>query len=120
MKYLCLIYHAEAVINALSSEEYTDVVARSLAYVEELRVNGNHVDANALASVRTATTLRFGGSMVAATDGPFAETREQLGGYYLIEARDLNDAIRLASRIPSARYGGVEIRPIHDLLSGER
>ena len=82
------------------------------AFTEGIRQNGQYLGGNALQPVHTATTVRVRNGKMSTTDGPFAETKEQLGGYYLIEARDLNDAIQVASRIPSARIGSVEVRPI--------
>ena len=120
VKYLCLVYQDEKVLNALSGAEYDKLVGEALGYVGELKASGNHVDANALELVDCATTIRIARGKVTTTDGPFAETREQLGGYYMIEARDLNDAIRLAAKIPSARLGSIEVRPVKDLLSGQR
>jgi hypothetical protein len=82
------------------------------AFTEAVKKSGHYVGGEALKPVHTATTVRVRGGKLSTTDGPFAETKEQLGGYYLIEARDLNDAIQVASRIPSARLGCVEVRPI--------
>ncbi len=80
----------------------------------ELRENGHYIAAEALQPVQTATTLRIRHGKVSTTDGPFAETKEQLGGFYLIEARDLNEAIRVASKIPPGRLGCIEVRPIRE------
>jgi hypothetical protein len=112
MKYLCLVYHDEAKLDALPRSEYDSLVTDSLALVEELRTSGQHIAADALQAVDTATTLRVRNGKVSMTDGPFAETKEQLGGFFLVEARDLNEAIGIASRIPGARIGSVEVRPI--------
>jgi hypothetical protein len=84
-------------------------------FTESIRKSGHYLGGNALQPVQTATTVRLRNGKVSATDGPFAETKEQLGGYYLIEARDLNDAIQVASRIPSAKLGSIEVRPIMEL-----
>ena len=115
MKYLCLVYLDEKTWNALSRSEYDALVGEILDFREELRSNGRLIVADALQHVQPATSLRVRNGTVAVTDGPFAETKEQLGGFYLIDAEDLNDAIRLASRIPSARLGTVEVRPIKEL-----
>jgi hypothetical protein len=115
MKYLCLVYQDETMLGALSESDYELLAAESLAYDEEIRRSGRAVSLNALARVQTATTVRVGNGQVSISDGPFAETREQLGGFLLIEARDLNDAIRVASKIPPARLGCVEVRPIMGL-----
>jgi hypothetical protein len=115
MKYLCLVYHEEAKLNALPGSEYDALATESLALVEELRTSGHHIAANALQAVDTATTLRVRKGKVSMTDGPFAETKEQLGGFFLVEARDLNEAIRIASKIPGARIGSIEVRPVKEL-----
>jgi hypothetical protein len=82
------------------------------AFTEDIKNSGQYVDGNALQGVDTATTVRVRKGKTTTTDGPFAETKEQLGGYYMIEARDLNEAIQVAARIPSAKIGSVEVRPI--------
>ena len=115
VKYLCLVYQEEAKVDALSGSEYDALVDEVLAYREELRTSGHYIAANVLQPVRTATTVRVRNGRVSIADGPFAGTQEQLGGYYLIDARDLNNAIRLASKMPPARLGCVEIRPIEEL-----
>ncbi len=117
MKYLCLVYFEEAKLDALSPSEHDTLVGEALAYDEELRTSGHYIVSEALQPVQTATTLRVRNGRVATTDGPFAETKEQLGGFILIEARDLNEAIRVASKIPPARLGCVEVRPIQELES---
>jgi hypothetical protein len=115
MKYLCMIYIEEKALDALSKGEYDALVRESLAYDEELRQRGYFIVAQALQPVQTAATVRTRDGKVSTTDGPFAETKEQLGGFILIEARDLNQAIQLASKIPSLRLGGVEVRPVKEL-----
>ena len=82
------------------------------AFTEDIRKSGKYVAGEALQPVQTATTVRVRNGKLSTTDGPFAETKEQLGGFYLIEARDLNDAIQVAARIPSARIGSIEVRPV--------
>lgn len=119
MKYLCLVYAEEKVLEALPPSEYQALVDESIAYDDELRKGGHYINSNALEDVATATTLRVRGGKATTTDGPFAETKEQLGGYWLIEARDLNEALRLASKIPPARVGSVEVRPIRQLYTSE-
>jgi hypothetical protein len=116
MKYLCLAYEAESALNALSREEWDALRGETLAYVEELRLNGHMLAAEALQSVRTAATVRVRDESVSVTDGPFAETKEQLGGFFLINARDWDEAIGVASRWPSARFGSIEVRPIEEEL----
>ena len=112
MKYLCLIYHDEAMIDALPPVEYEALVSAVLDYREVLRQGGHYIDSSPLQNVDMATTVRVRNGKVQITDGPFAETKEQLGGFYLIDARDLNEAIRLASRMPPARLGSIEVRPV--------
>lgn len=114
MKYLCLVYHDEASIDALPEHEYDAIVADVLAYREELRRGGHYIDSSPLQPVQVATTVRVRGGKASITDGPFAETKEQLGGYYLIEAADLDEAIRLATKMPPARVGSIEVRPLRE------
>ena len=120
MKYLCLAYEEEQKLNALSEREWHALRDETLAYVEELRKRGQYVTSAALQSVHTATTVRVRNGRLSATDGPFAETKETLGGIVLIEARDLNDALQVAANWPSARIGSIEVRPIEEELPTER
>jgi len=115
MRYLCLVYYEEAKLEALSKGDFDVLVRDSLIYDEELRKGGHYVESAALQSARAATTLRRCDGKVTATDGPFAETKEQLGGFVLIEARDKAEAVRLASKIPPGRLGSIEVRPVTDL-----
>ena len=108
MKYLCLVYLDEKKLDELPDED-------CVAYDMAVRKSGHCVASDALESVQTATTVRVRNGKLAVTDGPFAETKEQLTGFYLIEARDLNEAIQLASRIPAARVGSIEVRPIRPI-----
>ena len=120
MKYVCLGYHDERDFARLTEAERLAMMGENQAYDEELRRGGHVVAATALQSARTSTTLRFGEGGVAITDGPFAETKEQLGGFLILEARDLNHAIQLMSRLPCMRVGGsVEIRPLNEDVYGE-
>jgi hypothetical protein len=111
MKYLCLIYHNEEQIDALSTNEYDAIMSDVLAYRDELRQSGHYIISSPLQPVREATTIRVRDSRVSITDGPFAETKEQLGGIFLVDLPDLDEAIRLASLVPAAEYGSLEIRP---------
>ncbi len=120
MKYLCMAYEEENKLNALSKNEWDALRGETLAYLEELQRSGYIISAEALQSVRTATTVRVRGGKVSITDGPFAETKETLGGFFLITARDLNEAIQVASRWPSARLGSIEVRPIEDGLKEDK
>ena len=115
MKYLCLVYHDEATIDALPAGEYDAIMGEVLAYREELRRSGHYLASSPLQPVRAATTVRVRGGSVSIADGPCAETQEQLGGFYFIEARDLNEAIRLAARMPPARVGAIEVRPLEQV-----
>jgi hypothetical protein len=115
MKYLCLIYDEEKRMAAMAKTEADTFHGEYFAFTEGIRQNGQYLGGNALQPVHTATTVRVRNGKMSTTDGPFAETKEQLGGYYLIEARDLNDAIQVASRIPSARVGSIEVRPIMEM-----
>lgn len=112
MKYLCLVYFEQDVLNALSASDRAALDRESLSYDEELSTRGHYIVAAALQPVSTATTLRMRGGKVSMTDGPFAETKEILGGFIFIEARDLNEALRIAGNIPMARVGSVEVRPV--------
>ena len=112
MQYLCLVYQEEAKLDALPANEYDDLVREVLDYREELRQSGYYIVSSPLQPVQAATSIRVRNGTISITDGPFAETKEQLGGFYLIEARDLNDAIRVASNMPPARLGCIEIRPL--------
>jgi hypothetical protein len=115
MRYLCLVYADEAKLNALPQAEVDALIDEVLANDEELRASGHLVLAEALEQVDSAVTVRVRDGRLSVTDGPFAETNEQLGGFVLVEARDLNEAVRIAGRIPSARLGSVEVRPVIDL-----
>jgi hypothetical protein len=108
MKYLCLVYLEKQKLRAVPDSE-------CLACGTGLRKSGLLIAAEALQSVETATTVRVRNGKMSITDGPFAETKEQLAGFYLIEARDLNDAIQVASKIPPAREGSIEVRPLREL-----
>ncbi|HSC96079.1 MAG TPA: YciI family protein, partial [Burkholderiales bacterium] len=112
MKYLLLIYQDEGSWAGLSEADQGKLFEEYMTYTRNIKKNGNYIGGEALQPVQTATTVRVRNGKVSTTDGPFAETKEQLGGYYLIEARDLNEAIRIASRIPPARLGCVEVRPV--------
>jgi hypothetical protein len=115
MEYLCLVYLEAKKMDALSKSESDSIGAESLAYDEVLRQSGHLIIAHALKSVETATTVRVRNSKLSATDGPFAETNEQLGGFILIKAKDLDDAIHVAAKVPLARLGSIEVRPVMDL-----
>jgi hypothetical protein len=115
MKYLCLVYYEEKTINAMTQQEWKLLNEECVASGENLRASGHMIGGNALQPVTTATSLRMRDGKMIITDGPFAETKEQLAGFYMLDARDLNEAIQLASKIPPARFGCIEIRPIREL-----
>jgi len=117
MKYLCLIYDEEKKMGAMPKSESDAFMGEYVAFTEGIRKSGHFVAGEPLQPVQTATTVRVRNGKLSTTDGPFAETKEQLGGFYMINARDLNDAIQVASKIPSARSGSVEVRPILEFHS---
>jgi hypothetical protein len=112
MKYLCLIYNQEKNLAALSKEQWDSLKEEYFAYGGSIKESGHYLGGNSLQPTGTAKTVRVRGGKVSATDGPFAETNEQLGGYYLIEADSLDEAIGWASKIPGARHGSIEVRPV--------
>lgn len=114
MRYLCLIYDEEKKLTAMPKSESDAFMGEYFAFTQDVKARGQYVAGEALQPVSTATTVRVRNGSLVTTDGPFAETTEQLGGFYLIEARDLNEAIQVASRIPSARIGSIEVRPVVD------
>ncbi len=114
MKYLCLIYDDEKKMATISREEADALMGEYFAFTEDIKKSGHYLGGNALQPVHTGTTVRIRHGKMSTTDGPFAETKEQLGGYYLIEAKDLNEAIQVAAKIPSSRYGSTEVRPIQE------
>ena len=116
MKFLCLAYEEEAKLNALSRSEWGALRAETIAYVDTLRHQGHLLATHALQSVRTARIVRVRDGKRLVTEGPFAETKELVGGYFLIEAKDQAEAVELASKWPSARLGAIEVRPIEEEL----
>ena len=112
MKYLCLIYSDETQWPKLPKVEADKRMGEYMEFTNSIKQSGHYVGSNRLQPTQNATTVRVRNGKLSTTDGPFAETKEQLGGYYLIEARDLNEAIQVASRNPGARHGSVEVRPI--------
>src|SRR5436305_11061718 len=118
MRYLCLGFHEDAKWAGYSDSERDALMEETSAYIDLLRAGGHVIDQQALQGVNTATTLRFEKGKASVTDGPFAETKEQLGGVILLEAMDLNHAIQLMSRMPCMRLGGsIEIRPVNEQLT---
>ena len=108
MKYLCLVYGQEQALQAMDDRH-------CVAFDEDIRKSGHCIASEALQPVSTATTVRVRNGKLSVTDGPFAETKECLAGFYMIEARDLNEAIQIASKIPPAQVGSVEVRPIRPI-----
>ena len=115
MKYICLGYFDEKKWVAMSESEQSAVLDECFAYDDVLRKNGHFVGGEALQSARNAATLQLKNGKVSATDGPFTETKEQLGGILILEATDLNHAIRLISKHPGLKIGPFEIRPVEDI-----
>lgn len=115
MKYLCLIYSDEKQWQTMPEQDAGRMMTEYMAYTSDIMKSGNYIGGNRLEPTHTATTIRIRNGKMSTTDGPFAETKEQLGGYYLIEAKDLNDAIQIGSRIPGARVGSIEVRPIAEV-----
>ena len=113
MKYLCLVYGDEQQLADMDDHD-------CLAFDADLRARGHCIASEALESVATATTVRVRSGRLSVSDGPFAETKEQLAGFYLIEARDLNEAIQLAAKIPPAAVGSIEVRPIRPIRTQPR
>ena len=115
MKYMLLIYDNEQVWAQMSAAEQGRLFGEYMKFTEEITASGHYIAGDPLQPVATATSVRVRNDKQLVTDGPFAETQEQLGGYYLVEARDLNEAIGIAARIPSVRLGTIEVRPIMDI-----
>ncbi|MGR7920906.1 YciI family protein [Zobellella denitrificans] len=120
MKYLALVYYQESLIDAMSEREWHSLNQECIRCVERLSEQGHFVAGQALQPVANATTVRVRDGEVLISDGPFAETKEQLAGFYLLEARDLNQALQLAGRIPPARLGSIELRPVRELPPKDR
>lgn len=112
MRYLCLIYEDEKWWEKATKTDMEKGMAAYNAFTESIKKNGNYVGGEALQPTTTAKSVRVRNGKISTTDGPYVETKEQLGGYYLIKAKDLNDAVQVASRIPGAEHGTVEVRPI--------
>jgi hypothetical protein len=115
MKYILLVHHNEEVLGSLSKTDLQQMRAESVQLANDINLSGNYLDAAPLQPVSTAVSLRVRDGKRLVTDGPFAETREQLGGYFFIDAGDLDQALDIAARIPGARIGTVEIRPVMEI-----
>jgi hypothetical protein len=112
MKYMLLIHDSEKVWGALSQDEQQQIMADYRRFSDEIKATGQYMAGSQLQPTSAATSVRVRNGKRVVTDGPFAETREQLGGYYLVDAKDLDEAIGLAERLPSAKLGTIEIRPL--------
>jgi hypothetical protein len=112
MQYILLIYTNEAETSARPAEENKRIMGEYFGFTKSIKESGHLRGGDALESVKTATTVRVRNGKTVSTDGPFAETREQLGGYYLVEAKDLDEAVGIAARIPGAKHGSIEVRPV--------
>ena len=112
MRYMLLIHDDESIFPKMSAQETAKLMADYNRFTEDLQASGAFKDADRLRPVATATTVRVRNGKTLATDGPFAETKEQLGGFYLIDVKNLDEAIRWASKVPSAKMGCVEVRPV--------
>jgi hypothetical protein len=115
MKYLCLLFSEEAAWGRMSKAEQDAGVQQYAAYSADLKASGHYVTGQRLQPVSSATVVRMRDGKMSTTDGPYAETKEQLGGYYLIEAKDLNEALQVASRCPGAHHGSIEVRPLFEM-----
>jgi hypothetical protein len=112
MEYMLLIYGSEADGKKMSAAEQGQIYQEYMTFTQDLTKSGKNKGGNPLEQSTTATTVRVRNGKTAVTDGPFAETKEQLGGYYLVEAKDLDEAISIAAKIPGAKHGSIEVRPI--------
>ncbi len=115
MEYLLLIYSSEADSKKMTAAEGQQIFQGYMAFTQDLTKSGKNKGGNPLEQSTTATTVRVRDGKTVVTDGPFAETKEQLGGYYLVEAKDLDDAIAIAARIPGAKHGSIEVRPVRKI-----
>ena len=115
MKYLLLCCHDEKKVDTMTKREYDAVMAETVAYCEALKKSGHLLGVEALDSIKTAMSVKVRNGKLSVTDGPFAETKEQLGGFFLIEARDMDEACEVAARFPPARVGTIEVRPVQEL-----
>jgi len=120
MKYLLLCCHEEKKLDSMSKSECVAVMEETMAYCEALTKSGHLIAVEQLEPVQTAMTVQVRNGKLSTTDGPFAETKEQVGGFFLINARDLNEAIQVASKFPSVRFGSMEVRPVREFQGSSR
>ena len=114
MKYMLLCCHEEKKVDSMSKSEFHALMEETMTYCEALKKSGQLLAVEALEPIQAAMSVKVRNGKLAVTDGPFAETKEQLGGFFLISARDLNEAIQVASKFPSVRFGTMEVRPVKD------
>ena len=117
MRYLALIYEDEHIWERMPKNEAEKIFEEYFSFTDEIKKSGHHLGGEPLQPTGTATTVRVRNGKISTTDGPFAETKEQLGGFYLLEARDLNEAIQVAAKIPGARLGSIEVRPVMEVMA---
>ena len=115
MRYMLLIYDAESQWNSLTEEQRGQLYHEYMTFTDQIKKSGHHLAGDPLQPIATATTVRVRNGKTTTTDGPFAETKEQLGGYYMINAANLDEARGIAARVPSARFGSIEVRPIMEM-----
>jgi hypothetical protein len=115
MKFMFTIYHEEKVLDAMAENEMQALVDSAIEYAEEIRQTGHYIASDALQRTGTARTIRVRAGTVSTTVGPFVETKEQLGGFFLIEAKDMDEACAVAARFPPARVAVIEVRPVQEL-----
>jgi hypothetical protein len=120
VKFMCLAYEEEQKLNALSPSEWQALRGETIAYVDELRTSGRLVATHALQSARKAASVKVRAGQRLVTDGPYAETKELIGGFFIVEARDRDEALEIAARWPSARLGTIEVRPIEEQLRTDK
>jgi len=119
MKFMFTIYHDETVMDAMPEQERQALVDSAIEYAEEIRRSGHFIASSALQRISTARTIRVHPGKVSTTVGPFAETKEQLGGFFVIEAKDMDEACAIAARFPPARVGAIEVRPVQALAHSQ-
>lgn len=115
MKFMFMIHHEEKVLDAMSEKEMQALVDSAIEYAEEIRQSGHYIASDALQRTGTARTIRARAGKVSTTVGPFVETKEQLGGFFVIEAKDIDEACAIAARFPPLRVGVIEVRPVQEL-----
>ena len=115
MRFMFMIHHEEKVLDSMPEKEMQALVDSAIEYAEELQRSGHYIASNALQRIKTARTIRVEAGKASTSVGPFAETKEQLGGFFVIEARDMDEACAIAAKFPPARVGVIEVRPVQDL-----